>query len=140
MKFENAVYPNEEQIKGFTEGDHGEPISMVNLLKFKEKAEYTDGRETDLTGAEAYAIYGQGVSKLLVELGGGIVFSGTVDRLMLGEVEELWDQVAIAQYPNRKAMLDMMMSPAYAEIAPHRDAGLAGQLNIETTDVWLGTR
>ena len=39
MKFENAVYPNEEQIKGFTEGDHGEPISMVNLLKFKEKAE-----------------------------------------------------------------------------------------------------
>ena len=46
MKFENAVYPNKEQIKGFTEGDHGEPISMVNLLKFKEKAEYTDGRET----------------------------------------------------------------------------------------------
>ena len=98
---------------------------MVNLLKFKEKAEYPDGRETDLTGAEAYAIYGLGVSKLLVELGGGIVFSGTVDRLALGEVEELWDQVAIAQYPNRKAMLDMMMSPAYAEISPHRDAGLA---------------
>ncbi|GIR09899.1 MAG: hypothetical protein CM15mP21_1610 [Hyphomicrobiales bacterium] len=37
MKFENAVYPNEKQFKGFPEGDHGEPISMVNLLKFKEK-------------------------------------------------------------------------------------------------------
>ena len=139
MKFENAVYPNKEQLEGFTEDNHGGPISMVNLLKFKEKAKYPDGRETDLTGAGAYAIYGQGVSKLLVELGGGIVFSGTVHRLALGEVEELWDQVAIAQYPNRKAMLDMMMSPAYAEIAPHRDAGLAGQLNIETTDAWLGT-
>ena len=139
MKFENAVYPNKEQLEGFTEDNQGGPISMVNLLKFKEKAEYPDGRETDLTGAEAYAIYGHGVSKLLVELGGGIVFSGTVDRLALGEVEELWDQVAIAQYPNRKSMLDMMMSPAYAEIAPHRDAGLAGQLNIETIDAPLGT-
>ena len=139
MKFENAVYPNKEQLEGFTENNHGEPISMVNLLKFKEKAKYPDGRETNLTGAEAYAIYGQGVSKLLVELGGKIVFAGIVERLALGEIEELWDQVAIAQYPNRKAMLDMIMSPAYAEIAPHRDAGLAGQLNIETTDAWLGT-
>ena len=140
MKFENAVYPNEEQIKGFTEGDHGEPINMVNLLKFKEKAVYPDGRETDLTGAEAYAIYGLGVSKLVADLGGKIVFAGTVKRLALGEVEELWDQVAIAQYPSRKAMLDMMMSPAYAEISPHRDAGLAGQLNIETTSSGLGTK
>jgi hypothetical protein len=31
------------------------------------------------------------------------------------------------------------MSPAYAEISPHRDAGLAGQLNIETTNAPLGS-
>ena len=74
MKVENAVYPNEEQMKGFTKGDHGEPISMVNLLKFRKKAEYPDGRETDLTGAEAYAIYGLGVSKLVADLGGRMVF------------------------------------------------------------------
>ena len=139
MKYENAVYPNKEQMKGFTESDHSQPISMVNLLKFKEKAEYPDGRETDLTGAEAYAIYGAAVTKLVKELGGEMVFAGAVERLALGEVEELWDQVAIARYPNRKAMLDMMMSPAYAEISPHRDAGLAGQLNIETTNTPLGS-
>ena len=27
----------------------------ANLLKFREQAQYADGRETDLTGAEAYA-------------------------------------------------------------------------------------
>jgi uncharacterized protein (DUF1330 family) len=134
MKVENAVYPNDAQMKGFIENDHGEPIYMVNLLKFKEKAEYSDGRETDLTGSEAYALYGVGVAKLITEFGGELVFMGGVERLMLGEVEELWDQVGIAKYPNRKAMLDMMTSPAYAEISPHRDAGLAGQLNIETTN------
>ena len=139
MKYENSIYPNKEQMKGFTEGDHGKPISMVNMLKFKEKAEYPDGRETDLSGAEAYAIYGAAVTRLVRELGGEMVFAGVVERLALGEVEELWDQVAIARYPNRKAMLDMMMSPAYAEISAHRDAGLAGQLNIETTNAPLGS-
>ena len=134
MKVENAVYPNDAQMNGFTENDHGKAIYMVNLLKFKEKAEYSDGRETDLTGSEAYALYGVGVAKLITEFGGELVFMGGVERLMLGEVEELWDQVGIAKYPNRKAMLDMMTSPAYAEISPHPDAGLAGQLNIETTN------
>lgn len=133
MKVENAVYPNDAQMKGFTEEDHGKPIYMVNLLKFKDIAEYPDGRETDLSGQEAYAIYGAGVTKIITNLGGNMVFMGSVERLMLGEVEDLWDQVAIAKYPNRKAMLDMMLSPEYAEISPHRDAGLAGQLNIETT-------
>ena len=51
---------------------------------------------------------------------------------MLGEVEELWDMVAIARYPSRKAMLKMITDPAYMESAKHRSAGLKGQLNIET--------
>ena len=60
------------------------------------------------------------------------MFGGEVSRLMLGEVEELWDSIAIAYYPSRKKMLEMMMSPEYAEISVHRTAGLKGQLNIET--------
>ena len=59
---------------------------------------------------------------------------------MLGEVEELWDRVAIAMYPNRQAMIEMMQSAEYQAIHHHRDAGLAGQLNIETTGaagLWL---
>ena len=51
---------------------------------------------------------------------------------MLGEVEDLWDQVAIAMYPNRKSMLKMISDPDYIKSAQHRVAGLAGQLNIET--------
>jgi len=132
MRVENKVVPNEEQMKGFMEEDDGSPIYMVNLLKFKEKAEYEDGRETKLSGMEAYAIYGQEVQGHLAKVGGQGVFSGAVSRLMLGEVEDLWDVVAIAMYPNRKAMMQMMMDPDYQESAKHRAAGLAGQLNIET--------
>lgn len=141
MEVHNKVTPNEAQIKGFFEAGAEGPIYMVNLLKFKDKAEYADGRESDLTGAEAYAIYGAGVSEILTRLGGGGMFGANVERLMLGEVEELWDTVAIAMYPNREAMMAMMQSPEYQAIHPHREAGLAGQLNIETTNahgLWLG--
>ena len=132
MKVENKIIPSEEQMKGFVEGDIDSPISMLNLLKFKDKAEYEDGRTTDLTGREAYQIYALAVAKLVENTGGKVLFGAEVSRLMLGEVEELWDTVAIAQYPSRRKMLEMMMSPEYAEISVHRTAGLKGQLNIET--------
>ena len=56
MKFENKVMPNDDQMAEFLEKGNDEPIYMVNLLKFKDKAEYPDKRETDLSGREAYAI------------------------------------------------------------------------------------
>jgi uncharacterized protein (DUF1330 family) len=135
MKVENAVTPNEEQLAGFLEGDTETPIKMVNLLKFKDKAEYEDGRETNLSGKEAYKIYADEVLGHLERVGGKSVFFGEVQRLMLGEVEELWDWVAIAEYPSRKAMLEMIMNSEYQKSEEHRSAGLAGQLNIETKDL-----
>ena len=131
MEVKNALVPNDEQMKGFMEGDIDTPIYMVNLLKFKDKAEYEDGRETNLTGEEAYSIYGQEVVKHLAKVGGKLVFGGRISRLMIGEVEDLWDSVAIAQYPSRKAMLEMLMDPDYQKSEEHREAGLEGQLNIE---------
>lgn len=136
MKVENAVTPTETQMQGFFENDHGKPISMVNLLKFKDKAEYPADHELhgkDMSGAEAYGLYGMEVAKIILKLGGEMQFFGEVQRLMLGDVEELWDQVAIAKYPNRQAMAAMIVSDEYRAIEVHRSAGLAGQLNIETT-------
>ena len=132
MKVENRVTPNEEQINGFLENPEIGPISMVNLLKFKDKALYEDGRDTDLTGEEAYRLYAAEVINLVEKYGGEFLFAGKVNRLMLGEVEEMWDSIAIAKYPSRKAMFEMTMDPEYQKIHVHQDAGLKGQLNIET--------
>ena len=134
MKVENKILPNDEQISGFIENPDLGPISMVNLLKFKIKAKYEDGRVTDLTGKEAYQLYSSEVINFVKKYGGEFLFAGSVSRLMLGEVEDMWDAVAIAKYPNRKAMMDMTMDPGYQKIHVHREAGLEGQLNIETID------
>ena len=111
MKFENKVIPSEEQLNGFLENPDLGPISMVNLLKYKNKASYEDGRNTNLTGEEAYGLYAIEVINLVEKYGGEFIFAGKV---------------------NRRAMFEMTMDPEYQKIHIHRDAGLAGQLNIET--------
>lgn len=134
MEYKNSVNPTKKQMEGFLEDDSEVPISMINLLKFKEKAEYEDGRDTNLTGEQAYAIYGQEVVEHLKKVGGELIFGGSINRLMLGEVEELWDKAFIAKYPSKKAMLKMITDPDYLESNKHRIAGLAGQLNIEVKE------
>ena len=131
MKIENKILPNEEQLKGFTDEPEKGPIKMLSLVKLKDKAEYQDGRESDISGLEAYTIYGKEVVEHLEKVGAKLIFSGVVDRLMIGEADDMWDLVAIAEYPNRKAMLEMIMDPAYTETAKHREAAIEGQLNIE---------
>ena len=137
MKVENRFYPIREQMKGFFEVDSdNRPIYMINLLKFKEKAEYKDGRETSLSGREAYALYGEIIEKHLIELGGEVIFKSKVTRITVGKVDELWDAVAIAKWPSKKVMGENMMpsDPELLEGYQHREAGLAGQLNIESVE------
>ena len=132
MKVVNTVFPSPEQFQDFFGAPEDGPFVMVNLLKFKEKAEYHDGSEPELSGREAYARYGAVVSGLVEALGGRIRYSGAVTGLLLGEVEEMWDAVALAEYPSLAAFQAMALSPEMHAIEHHRKAGLAGQLNIRT--------
>ena len=129
----NEVRPSQpSQIAAMAEKGPDGPIFMVNLLKFKDKAEYEDGRETDLTGRQAYNLYGAAVAGILPEFGGRLFYISDVTFLSLGQVEDLWDEIAIAAYPDRGSLLRMSMSPEWQAASVHRAAGLAGQLNIET--------
>ncbi len=132
MKVENAVLPPMQQAMEFFGAPEEGPFVMVNLLKFKPKAEYADGSDAHLSGREAYARYGEEVAQLVEGLGGKVHYSGEVTGLMIGEVEDLWDMVALAEYPSLAAFREMAMSPAMHAIEHHRVAGLAGQLNIKT--------
>ena len=133
MEVVNEVMPTSpERVKEMMADGPDGPIYMINLLKFKEKAEYEDGRETDLSGYEAYQIYARGALELLPKYGGKALFAADVTFLALGQVEELWDEVVIATYPTRGDLFRMSSSEEWREIAVHRAAGLAGQLNIET--------
>ena len=112
----NAMLPTSQQTKDFMAIDYDGPIVMVNLLKFKP-----DG------GAAEYAKYSAGVQPLLKKAGGQILFSGAAKYCWIGNAD--WDAVALVEYPNKEALMEMATSPEYQAIHHHREAGLEGQVN-----------
>ena len=104
---------------------------MLNLLKFREFADYGDGIDAKLSGAEAYQRYAAEVVPIISKTGGEVVFSGQANTLVIGDGELEWDMVSIVEYPSVAAFLGMTSSDEYQKIHVHRDAGLEHQLLVE---------
>lgn len=128
---ENILQPTRDQVRDFRDRQTGEPIAMLNLLKFKEHAEYADGRASDLSGREAYELYAKGFHAVMDPLGVRILYSGDVRGFLIGKGEGAWDAMALIQYPTTQVMLDMLRDPEYQAAQLHRAAGLEGQLLVE---------
>lgn len=128
-----ATQPTPDQIAQFASGDMDEQICMVNLLKFRETAEYApdapEAAET-LTGLEAYMRYGAGVAQVLEKIGAKQHFAGPVSQFVIGDGD--WDMVALVIYPSRRAFIEMPQREDYQAIHYHREAGLARQDLIAT--------
>ena len=102
------------------------PVTMLNLLRFKERAEYTPERkETPCTGREAYARYTANALKAVQAAGGMVLWQGRACHALVAPADEVWDDVLLVQYPNAAAFLDMVRSPGYQAFVHHRSAGLA---------------
>ena len=125
----NALDPTPEQIKAFLgHPKAGQPVFMVNLLKFKDKATYKDGE--DISGREAYNRYSKAFGEMVRGQGVETIYGGNANAFMIGQGEGEWDAVAIVKYPSAESMFAAVSSPEYRKIHKHRRAGLAGQLLI----------
>jgi len=132
MKIINKLMPDNKQQELLNQQGPDGPVFMINLVKFKDKAVYEDNRDTSLSGREAYRLYGQEVVKMLPKYNAEFVFGTHITELIIGEVEELWDEIAVVKYASRKDLLDMTSSQEWKNINVHRLAGIEGQLNIES--------
>lgn len=126
-----ATQPRKEQITALLENDKGGSVRMLNLLKFRRYAKYGDGSDPELSGFEAYQRYAVEVIKLIENVGGGVVFNGQANTLVIGEGTLQWDMVSIAEYPSVAAFMGMTTSQEYKKIHIHREAGLEHQLLVE---------
>ena len=133
MNVTNQVLRTAEDMQALLDQDIEGSVVMVHLLKYNTTAEYADGRDTTLTGGEAYEMYRGKMIERATSAGGHLVYSGVVGHLVLGDVEDMWDEVMVVEFPSKEAFVDIISSPEMAEWGAHRRAGLAGQLLIATT-------
>lgn len=96
------------------------PIYMLNLLKYRPKAEYGPGDEpglTGLTGREADRWY----ARLDMVLAGGAALCFVAD-VVAGR--DGWDRVCVLRYPTRQSFAGLASRPDFLERQMHRDAVL----------------
>lgn len=96
------------------------PFWAVNLMKYRDTAEYADGRETTLTGKEAddlYAPFGP------IEAVGGTVALGADVATQISD-SPTYDRVAVVRYPSRSAFFEMQRRDDFQELHVHKEAGM----------------
>jgi uncharacterized protein (DUF1330 family) len=130
------IDPERDQFEAFKALPRDEPIMMLNLLLFREKAAYPDGR--DVSGAEAYEVYGRESAPVFQRVGGEIIWRGKPEVMLIGPEEKHWDLIFIARYPSAGAFLEMITDPRYREAVKHRQAAVLDSRLIRTTEVEKG--
>lgn len=121
------IDPTREQFEAFKDLDRDHPIEMLNLVRFKDKAEYPADHPLagqDLTGAQAYGNYGKETASILAGVGGEILWSGQFQTMLIGPSKERWDAVFIARYPTAGAFMAMVTNPEYQKAVVHRQAAV----------------
>jgi uncharacterized protein (DUF1330 family) len=125
-----AVYPTPDQISKLSASSDDGPVVMVNLLRFKPKA---DAPDEGLSGQEAYRRYAEQMIAFVQSKGGRVIWSGRVDSQVIGEGGDLFHMVGLVEYPSRKAFVEIATDPHVQEIGIHRAAGLEGQWLLAAT-------
>jgi uncharacterized protein (DUF1330 family) len=123
------ILPTPEAFAAFAQRGLSGPIRMLNLLRFRDVADYSASPDLapdePISGADAYQIYSVHTMPLLAEVGGKAIFMDAGGPLLIGPVEERWDQVLIIEYPDVAAFVTMTQNPKYGAGAGHRTAALA---------------
>ncbi len=122
------ITPTPEGIQRLTARRITGPVSMLNLLRFRDTADYTDfpdlAPDVPISGRDAYDRYAAHTAPLLAEVGGEVVFLGEGGPWLIGPADERWDLVMIVRYPDVDAFVAMTSDPAYLAGAGHRTAAL----------------
>jgi len=130
------IDPERAQFEAFKALDRDQPIEMLNLVKFRQKATYPAEHAlagADLTGAQAYANYGRDTGPITARLGASIVWRGSWQTTLIGPADEVWDEMFIARYPTAHAFLEMVTDPDYHKAVVHRQAAVETSRLIRTS-------
>ena len=122
----HVINPSAESFSALARDVPGDtPIVMLNLLRFREQANYPDEAGYDpCSGIEAYARYSRHATKAVAASGGEVIWAGHALSHPITPPGEQWDHILMVRYPNVHAFLAMVMDESYQQQTIHRTAAL----------------
>lgn len=130
------VDPSRESFDAFKALRRDEPVEMLNLLRFRDRAVYPPNHfcaAEQLSGAEAYRRYSAESASVFTAVGGSIVWSAKPELVLIGPGDEHWDLAFVARYPTASAFLAMVKDDEYQRAVVHRQAAVSTSRLIRTS-------
>lgn len=122
------VEPTQDQVRALQERAAAGPVEMLNLLRFREVADYSRSPQLrpdePISGAEAYAEYSRHTMPRLDAVGAEVVWMGRGAGPLIGPPGERWDLALLVRYPSVEAFLSMTSDDQYVATVGHRTAAL----------------
>jgi hypothetical protein len=123
-----CLEPTQEAGRAFWQRGITGPVVMLNLLRFREIADYSAdpalAPATPISGAAAFDRYIAHTLPYLRESGGEILFLGAGGRFLIGPAEERWDQAMLVRQSSVQSFMAFADNAGYRAGLGHRTAAL----------------
>ena len=130
--------PSDESARRFFERDIKGPLTMLNLLRFRDVADYSRFPQLappePISGREAYDRYVRHTIPFLNASGGSLEFFGTGGHNFVGPAEERWDLVMLVRQASVNGFLAFASNEDYLAGMGHRTAALEDSRMLPIVD------
>ncbi len=125
---EKYLMPTQEAGRAFVMRRIQGSIVMLNLLRFREIADYSATPELmplePISGKNAYQLYIRHTLPFLIASGGEILFMGEGGSFLIGPPNERWDAVLLIRQNSADSFLAFESNQEYMTGIGHRTAAL----------------
>jgi hypothetical protein len=120
--------PTQDAGRAFVTRQIAGPVVMLNLLRFRETADYSATPHLapphPISGADAFQRYIDHTLPYLRETGGDVIFLGAGGPLLIGPASERWDMMMLVRQQSVASFLSFASHDAYLAGLGHRTAAL----------------
>ena len=131
--------PTQESGRTFIKRQMQGNVVMLNLLRFREIADYSATPElapaTPISGADAFQRYIDHTLPYLRETAGELVFLGAGGAFLIGPEAERWDMVMLVRQQSAESFLAFASHQAYLAGIGHRTAAVIDSRLLPLTEV-----
>jgi len=125
---EKYLKPTQETGRNFIMRQISGSVVMLNLLRFREFADYAETPELapteTISGEQAYQLYIKHTLPHLEKSGGEIVFMGNGGNFLVGPTNERWDAALLIRQKNVESFMAFAQDEEYMKGIGHRTAAL----------------
>ena len=125
---ESYLTPSQEAGRNFIMREIKGNVIMLNLLRFRKIADYSNSPEltpnNPISGKDAYQLYIEHTLPFLKSSGGEILFMGKGGDYLIGPTDERWDAVLLIKQNNVESFLNFESNQDYLKGIGHRTAAL----------------